>query len=140
MQLRRVLSMVLAGVMVLGLVACGNGNTNGTENTENKESTEQSESTQSTQNTQNSENSEGVDGTESTEDTDAAYVFSDEVWAFLSDVDVKFVRQNDEYVKVYDKKDLTDGGTVIEIDPTKTYQSVEGFGASLTDSSAYVLS
>lgn len=143
MQLRRILSMFLAGVMVLGLVACGNGNTNGTENsqsTENKGSTEQSESTQSSQNTQSGGNNEGVDGTESTEDTDATYVFSDEVWAFLSNADVKFVRQDENYVKVYDKKDLADGGTVIEIDPAKTYQSVEGFGASLTDSSAYVLS
>ena len=111
MQLRRVLSSILAGVMVLGLIGCANTG--------------------------------DVDGTQISEDTEVTetnYVFDDEVWAFLSDVDVKFVRQEDGYVKIYNKEEMTDDGVVIEIDPSTTYQTVDGFGASMTDSAAYVLS
>ena len=68
------------------------------------------------------------------------YVFSDNRISFLSDGDVKFVEQEANFVKVYDKSDLKDGGTQIEIDPAVTYQTIEGFGASMTDASVYMLS
>lgn len=68
------------------------------------------------------------------------YVFSDNRISFLSDGDVKFVEQGADFVKVYDKSDLKEGGTQIEIDPAVTYQTIEGFGASMTDASVYLLS
>ena len=68
------------------------------------------------------------------------YVFSDNRLCFLSDEDVKFVEQGTDFVKVYDKADLTDDGVHIAIDPAITYQTIEGFGASMTDASVYLLS
>ena len=112
MHLRRILCGVLAGVMVLGLVACGNNA--GTESTQETET--------------------------GTENVSKTYQFNDETLAFLSDVDVKFVLQEDGYVKIYDKSELKDGGTLIEVDPSTTYQTVDGFGASITSSAAYVFS
>lgn len=113
MKARRVINGILAGVMILSLVACGTSE-------EEKEAV----------NTPSD--------TEQTEESVAEYVFSDNYLAFVSDSEVKFVEQQD-YAKIYDKSELEDGGTVIEIDPSKTYQTIEGFGASLTDASAYLL-
>ena len=70
----------------------------------------------------------------------AKYVFSDNRISFLSDGDVKFVEQEANFVKVYNKSELKDGGTQIVIDPAVTYQTIEGFGASMTDASVYLLS
>ena len=108
MKLRRIVSCILAGTMVLGLTACGVSG-EGT-----KESTEAQET--------------------------AKYVFSDNRLSFLSDQDVKFVEQEADFVKIYDKADLKDGGTQIVIDPAVTYQTIEGFGASFTDATTHLLS
>ena len=100
MKLRRIISSILAGAMVLSLAACGVNDDKGSEQ----------------------------------------YVFSDNRLCFLSDEDVKFVEQGTDFVKVYDKADLTDDGVHIAIDPAITYQTIEGFGASMTDASVYLLS
>lgn len=68
------------------------------------------------------------------------YVFSDNRISFLSDDEVKFVEQEVDFLKVYDKSELKDGGTQIEIDPSITHQTIEGFGASFTDATVYLLS
>lgn len=68
------------------------------------------------------------------------YVFSDNRLCFLSDVEMKFVEQEADFVKIYDKEDLTEDGVHIAIDPAITYQTIEGFGASFTDATTYLLS
>ncbi len=68
-----------------------------------------------------------------------SYVFTDNMKVFLSNVDVKFTQQEADYVKLYSKSEMKDGGTVIEIDPTRTYQTIEGFGAAFTDASTHLL-
>lgn len=82
---------------------------------------------------------DGVKENSETQET-KKYVFSDNRISFLSDGEVKFVEQDAGFVKVYDKADLKDGGTQIEIDPSVTYQTIEGFGASFTDATVYLLS
>lgn len=114
MKLRRILSFILTGAMALSLAACGTGD-------------KSSEATESLE--ENAEITETVQ-----------YVFSDNRIALLSDENVKFLEQEADFVKVYDKADLKDGGTQIVIDPATTYQTIEGFGASLTDASVYLLS
>lgn len=53
---------------------------------------------------------------------------------------VKFVRQATDSVKVYAAGRLDrNSGIVIDIDAQKTYQTIEGFGASMTDTSAHNL-
>lgn len=75
-----------------------------------------------------------------TSESEKVYVFSDEAYAFISDSNLKFVQQ-DGLTKVYEKSELDESnGTIIEIDPSKTYQTIDGFGASFTDASAYLLS
>ena len=69
-----------------------------------------------------------------------AYVFSDNRLCFLSDENVKFVAQDADFAKIYDKADLTEDGVHIAIDTDTTYQTIEGFGASMTDASVYLLS
>ena len=57
--------------------------------------------------------------------------------AFLTVPDkyVKFVQQEEDAVKVYDVAQLDrDSGLVIDVDTSRTYQPIEGFGASLTES------
>lgn len=116
MKLHKIISFILAGATVLSLAACGNG----------KHAEENAETVEST----------GV----RSEATEAVrYVFSDNRIAMLSDEDVKFSEQEADFVKVYDKADLKEGGTQIVIDPSITYQTIEGFGASMTDASVYLL-
>lgn len=110
MKLRRILSCILASAMALSLVACGVGKNNETETSEVE--------------VQKPKN----------------YVFSDNRISFLSDGEVKFLKQEEDFVKIYDKADLQEGGTQITIDPSVTYQTIEGFGASMTDASVYLLS
>lgn len=69
------------------------------------------------------------------------YNISDEPLAFVSDYNQKFTLQDENYVTVYDIAELDkDSGTIIEINPDKTYQRIDGFGASFTQTSAYLLS
>ena len=52
----------------------------------------------------------------------------------------KFVEQSEDAVKVYDKKKLDDKeGVVVYVDETQPLQTWMGFGASITESSAYNL-
>lgn len=111
MKLRRIISGILAGATALSLAACSTA-----------EPVE--ESTEPT--------------AEVLEET-AKYVFSDNLIAFLSDEEVKFVAQEAGFVKVYDIADLEEGGTQIAIDPAVTHQTIEGFGASFTDASVYLM-
>lgn len=60
--------------------------------------------------------------------------------AYLSDSDENFAMQDDNYVTVYAKSALDNSkGTVINIGADTT-RTIEGFGASFTDTSAYVMS
>ena len=68
------------------------------------------------------------------------YVLSDNYLVFLSDENVKFVEQEAGFVKVYAAAELEEGGTQIVINPAVTHQTIEGFGASFTDASVYLLS
>lgn len=79
--------------------------------------------------------------TETTTDENVQqYVISDEPLAFVSDDEVRFTKQQSDFVKVYDKSELDEAnGTIIEIDSTKTKNKVDGFGASFTDTSTYLL-
>jgi glucosylceramidase len=55
--------------------------------------------------------------------------------------DIKFRRQSDNSVKVYNISKLDrKTGVIMEIDPNITYQTIEGFGASLTDTSCFNIS
>jgi len=72
--------------------------------------------------------------------TTADYIISDNVWAFLSNNEIKFVSQDENFVKVYDKEKMDESGTIITVDPSVTHQTIEGFGASFTDSSKLILS
>ncbi len=70
----------------------------------------------------------------------ANYGFGDEILTFLTNGEVRFKLQDDDYVKVYDKSELDEkDGIIINIDPSKTYQTIEGFGASFTETSAYLM-
>ena len=110
MRLCRIISCTLVGTFLLGLVACGNNEQANTD----------------TQNTQNTE-------------AKYQYTISDEPLVFLSNNDVKFVKQEADYVKIYDKSALDDKtGTIIEIDPEVTKQTIDGFGASFTDTATYL--
>lgn len=60
--------------------------------------------------------------------------------AFLSDNEVKFKKQDDGYVTVYYADELDDStGTVIYVDLESENQTIDGFGASFTDSATYLL-
>lgn len=62
------------------------------------------------------------------------------VYLTTANSSIKFRRQDDSSVKVYSVSQLDrTSGTVIETDGNKTYQTIDGFGASLTDSSCYNL-
>ncbi len=58
------------------------------------------------------------------------------VYLTLPEDNVKFVRQDDKEVNVYDISELDrESGIVVDIDPETTYQTIEGFGIALTESS-----
>ena len=59
--------------------------------------------------------------------------------AYVSDSEIKFTRQEADFVKVYDKSELDDNkGTVIQVDLENEKQKISGFGASFTDTSTYL--
>ena len=63
------------------------------------------------------------------------------VYVTTADSDVKFRRQAESAVKVYDAKKLNrKAGHIMDIDPNTKYQVIDGFGASLTDTSSYNIS
>lgn len=60
-------------------------------------------------------------------------------YAFVSDANVKFQLQESDYVKVYAKSELDESsGKVIEVDLESANQTVDGFGASFTDTATYL--
>lgn len=108
MRLRRIISWTLAGVMMLGLVSCGNN--------EQVDSDKQKEEVKQQQ-----------------------YIIGEEPLAFVSDADVKFVKQEADYIHVYDKSELDDkSGIIIEVDAEAAKQTIDGFGASFTDTASYL--
>ena len=72
--------------------------------------------------------------------TETQYVIGEEPIAFVSDSEVKFVKQDKDYVKVYDKSELDEkDGVVITVDSANTKQTISGFGASFTDTATYLM-
>ena len=72
--------------------------------------------------------------------TKLRYTFNEEVLAFVSDGEQKFKLQDKGYVKIYGKSELDEStGTIINIDPKKTYHKIDGIGASFTETSAYLM-
>ncbi len=64
-----------------------------------------------------------------------------EVWLTDLGSDERLARQDDQpWTDSTGSENGADDGTVITVDPTRTYQRMTGFGASLTDSSGWVLS
>lgn len=62
-----------------------------------------------------------------------------EPFAFVSDANVKFALQDSDYVKVYANSELdASTGKVIEVDLESENQTVDGFGASFTDTATYL--
>ena len=73
-------------------------------------------------------------------ETESKYIIDENPLAFVSDNEVKFVKQKDGFVKVYDKSELDkNSGTIIEIDSKTAKQKIDGFGASFTDTTTYLL-
>lgn len=61
--------------------------------------------------------------------------------AYLSDFNEEFALQSVNYVTTYSSSALDEStGTVITIDSSKEYRTIHGFGASMTDTSASMLS
>lgn len=70
----------------------------------------------------------------------AKYQFSADTLAFISDNDQKFKLQDKDSVKIYNISELDeDSGKVINIEPSKEYQRIDGIGASFTETSAYLV-
>ena len=64
-----------------------------------------------------------------------------EVWLTDLGSDERLARQDDQpWTDSTGSENGADDGTVITVDPTRTYQRMTGFGASMTDSSGWVLS
>lgn len=62
-------------------------------------------------------------------------------YAFVSDANVKFALQDDSYTKVYARSELDEStGNVIVVDMESEKQSIDGFGASFTDTATYLFS
>ena len=62
-----------------------------------------------------------------------------EPYAFVSDSNVKFQLQEKDYVKVYAKSELdSSSGKVIQVNLESENQTVDGFGASFTDTATYL--
>nr|WP_289070810.1 glycoside hydrolase family 30 beta sandwich domain-containing protein [uncultured Blautia sp.] len=62
------------------------------------------------------------------------------VYLSVPDENIKFVRQTDDMVKVYDISELDrDSGIIVNVNADKTYQNIEGFGAAITESTAHNL-
>lgn len=61
--------------------------------------------------------------------------------AFVSDANIKFALQDSDYVKVYGASQLDEStGKVIRVDLENPKQTVDGFGASFTDTATYLFS
>ena len=60
---------------------------------------------------------------------------------YLSKENVRFEKQSEDFIKVYDIKDLDyTSGSMITVHMDKVYQDVHGFGASFTDTAAIAMS
>ena len=117
MRLDRVISGVLAGLLVLGLAGCA---------------VEQPpETTVSTPADTTASEPAGT--------TESRPLIQPMV--FLSNTEVKFKKQEDGFVKVYYADELDDStGTVIRVDMASKNQTIDGFGASFTDTATYLFS
>ena len=74
-----------------------------------------------------------------TEPTQGADTVLIEPYAFVSDADVKFQQQESDYVKVYTKDKLDEStGKVVQVDLENEKQTIDGFGASFTDTATYL--
>jgi len=63
--------------------------------------------------------------------------------AYVSDYNTTFRLQNADYITTYSvdsEEDTNRSGTRIEVNTENTYQEIHGFGASITDTSALILS
>ena len=61
-------------------------------------------------------------------ETESKYIIDENPLAFVSDNEVKFVKQKDGFVKVYDKSELDkNSGTIIEIDSKTAKQKIDGY-------------
>lgn len=62
-----------------------------------------------------------------------------EPYAFVSDANVKFALQDDSYTMVYAESELDESsGNIIVVDMESQNQTVDGFGASFTDTATYL--
>ena len=111
MRLKRLLSGLLACLILIGLVGCA---------------VEQPQETTP---------APTVDPTES-EKPSVAFI---EPFAFVSDANVKFKLQDEGFAKVYAKSNLDESaGKVIVVDLENEKQTIDGFGASFTDTATYL--
>lgn len=109
MKLKALICAILAGVLLVSLMGC---------------TTEQPEATQP-----------AATPTQSQEAPPAPL----QPVAFLSDATVKFKQQEDGFAKVYAKSQLDESsGKVIRVDTESANQTVDGFGASFTDTATYL--
>jgi len=112
MQLKRLICGILATLLLLGLVGC---------------TTEQPGETAA----------EGTGEAAGNVPENKALV---QPMAFLSDSTVKFKKQDDSFLNVYYLNELDDStGWVIQVDMESENQTIDGFGASFTDSATYML-
>lgn len=64
-----------------------------------------------------------------------------EPYAFVSDANVKFALQDASFTKVYAKSELDESsGNIVVVDLESQNQTVDGFGASFTDTATYLFS
>ena len=131
MRSKRIISGLLAALMLFGLAGCGEEQPLGTTKNETTEGTTAETTVETTVETT----------TETTEETVDVCVETTPIvpLAFLSDVDVRFKKQEDGFVKVYAKSELDDStGKVIVVDMDSAKQTIDGFGASFTDTATYL--
>ena len=111
MRLNRVISGILAGLTLFSLVGCAS-----------EQPVEMPEST--------------ATNVEQKENASAELIAP---VAFLSNANVRFKKQDDTYTKVYLKSELDETtGKIIEVDLENEKQTIDGFGASFTDTATYL--
>ncbi len=113
MRIRKAICILLALTMLLSLAACGGGAAS------------------------SGDASSDPAGTGAT----ATLGLGGDPVAYLTDGNGMFIQAPEGFFKVYSVSELDkSSGKIIEIDPTKTYQTIDGFGASITDTAAIVMS